>query len=158
MKLINLRSRKEPQELFSAICDNAFVSDGIRFNDKGTRPYMHVKDKGNGKFKIKCEIMGGPTKDNGFLEGTYFIGKIKKTENGSAVKGIILTAPIFHFVLFLLTAFIIAQCIFLKAINVVPVFAVIFDIMLFRNEFKKQGQIQRYLMRAIARLEKMGRS
>ena len=109
MKLINLRSRKEPSELFSAICDNSFVSDGVRFNDKGTKPHMHVKDKGNGKFKIKCEIMGGPTKDNGFLEGTYFVGRIKRTESGSVIKGIILTAPIFHFALILLTAFIIAQ-------------------------------------------------
>ncbi len=157
MKLINLHSKKEPEELFSAICDNSFVSDGIKFNDKGTKPHMHVKDKGNGKFKIKCEIMGGPTKDNGFLEGTYFKGRIKRTENGTKIKGVILTAPIFHFILILLSAVIIAQCIFLKSINVIPVFAVLFDIIMFKNEFKKQGYIQRYLIRAISRLEKKGK-
>ena len=157
MKLINLRSHKEPEELFAAICDNSFVSDGVKFNEKGTRPHMHVKDKGNGNLKIKCEIMGGPTKDNGFLEGTYFVGRIKKSERGSVIKGIILTAPIFHFALILLTAVIIAQCIFLKAINVIPVFAVLFDVLMFKNEFKKQGYIQRYLMRAISRLEKKGK-
>ena len=157
MKFINLRSSKSTEELFSAISDNSFVSDGVKFNDKGTRPHMHVKDKGNGKIKIKCEIMGGPTKDNGFLEGTFFKGSIKKCENGCKISGIILTAPIFHLVLFLLTVFIIIQCIYLKAINVIPIFAVAFDIIMFRNEFKKQGYIERYLVRAISRLEKKGK-
>ena len=99
MKRINLRTSKSPEELLGAISDNNFVSDGIKFNDKGTRPHMHVKDKGNGKIKIKCEIMGGPSKDNGFLEGTYFVGKIKASADGSQIKGIIVTAPIFHFLL-----------------------------------------------------------
>ena len=157
MKLINLRSTKAPEELFNAISDNNFVSDGVKFNDNGTRPHMHVKDKGNGKLKIKCEIMGGPTKDNGFLEGTYFKGKIRKCEEGSKISGIIVTAPIFHFLLILLTVFIIVQCIYLKAFNIIPIFPLLFDIIMFRNEFKKQGYIQRYLTRAISRLEKKGR-
>ena len=156
MKLINLRSTKAPQELLRAISDNSFVSDGVKFNDKGTRPHMHVKDKGNGKIKIKCEIMGGPTKDNGFLEGTYFKGRIKEYEGGSKISGIIVTAPIFHLVLVVLSLIIIAQCIFLKAFNPIPLFAIIFDLFMFYNEFKKQGYIQRYLMRAISRLEKNG--
>lgn len=158
MKFINLCSTKRPEELFSAISDNSFVSDGVKFNDKGTKPFMHVKDKGNGKLKIKCEIMGGPTKDNGFLEGTYFKGKIKKCEDGgSRISGIIITAPIFHFLLIVLTVLIVVQCVYLKAFNIIPVFALIFDIILFKGEFKKQGYIQRYLVRAISRLEKKGR-
>ena len=157
MKLINLRSTKSREELFSAILDNSFVSDGVKFNDKGTRPHMHVKDKGNGKLKIKCEIMGGPTKDNGFLEGTYFVGRIKEFSEGSKISGIILTAPIFHFLLIALTFFIIAQCIVLKAVNFIPVFALIFDLIMFKNEFKKQGYIERYIKRAISRLEKKGK-
>ena len=156
MKLINLRSTKGSEELFAAISDNNFVSDGVKFNDKGTRPHMHVKDKGKGKIKIKCEMMGGPTKDNGFLEGTYFVGRIKTSAEGSRIKGVVVTAPIFHFLLFALTVFIIIQCIYLKAINIIPVFAVAFDIIMFQNEFKKQGYIDRYLKRAIVRLEKKG--
>ena len=154
MKLINFSSSKTPEELINAISDNSFVSDGVKFNDKGTRPHMHVKTKENGSLRIKCEILGGPTKDNGFLEGTYFSGKITATEEGSNIKGIILTAPIFHFLLIFLTVFIIIQCIYLKAINIIPVFAVAFDIIMFKNEFKKQGYIERYIGRAIARLEK----
>jgi hypothetical protein len=42
----------------------------------------------------------------------------------------------------------------MKALNLIPVFAVLFDLLLFKNEFKKQGYIQRYLMRGISRLEK----
>ncbi len=157
MKLINLTSSKSPEELIGAISDNSFVSDGVKFNEKGTRPHMHVKDRGNGKIKIRCEIMGGPTKDNGFLEGTYFKGRIKKCEDGSKIKGLILTAPIFHFLIIALTVFIVIQCIYLKAINVIPVFAILFDVIMFKNEFKKQAYIERYLKRAIVRLEKKGR-
>ena len=156
MKLIKLRSGKNPEELLSAISDNDFVSSGITFNQNGTKPYMHVKKKPNGKIKIKCEIMGGPTKDNGFLEGTYFKGKIVECDGGSRISGIILTAPIFHALLVIFTVAIIMQCIYLKAINVIPVFAILFDIIMFKNEFKKQGYIERYLKRAIVRLEKTG--
>ena len=154
MKFIKLRSSKSPEELFRALSDNSFVSEGVKFNDKGTRPHMHVKDKGNGKIKIKCEIMGGPSKDNGFLEGTHFTGKIKECGSGSIIKGRIMTAPIFHLAMIVLIAVIIFQCIMMKALNLIPVFAVLFDLLLFKNEFKKQGYIQRYLMRGISRLEK----
>ena len=157
MKFVNFRSTVSSEELFGAISDNSFVSDGVKFNDKGTRPYMHVKDKGNGRLKIKCEMMGGPTKDNGFLEGTYFKGRIKECDGGSKISGIIVTAPIFHILLAVLTVAIIIQCIYLKAINVIPIFAVAFDIVMFYNEFKKQGYIRRYLIRAISRLEKNAR-
>lgn len=156
MKVIKLRSTREPEELFSAISDNDFVSDGITLNEKGTKPYMHVRKKKNGRIKIKCEIMGGPTKDNGFLEGTYFKGKIVKCSEGSCIEGIITTAPIFHSILVLFTVAIILQCIYLKAINIVPIFAILFDLVMFKNEFKKQGYIERYLKRAIVRLEKSG--
>ena len=154
MKRIKIKSTKSPEELLRAISDNNFVSDGVKFNDKGTHPFMHVKDKADGKIKIKCEIMGGPSKDNGFLEGTYFKGRIKPSAEGSEISGILLTAPIFHTVLIALVVVIIAQCIYLKAINVIPIFAVLFDLILFKNEFKKKGYIERYLRRAVSRLEK----
>ncbi len=154
MKRIKIRCTKSPEELLSAISDNNFVSESVKFNDKGTKPHMHVKNRGNGKIKIKCEMMGGPSKDNGFLEGTSFRGKIKSVGEGSEISGIILTAPIFHFVLIALVIVIIIQCIYLKAINVIPIFAVLFDLILFKNEFKKQGYIERYLHRAVSRLDK----
>ena len=157
MKFIKLRSSKSPEELLSAISDNDFVSEGVVFNEKGTKPYMHVKKKKNGKIKIKCEVMGGPTKDNGFLEGTYFKGKIVECDGGSRIKGIILTAPIFHVALAILTIAILIQCLYLKAINIIPVFAILFDIIMFKGEFKKQTYIERYLKRAIVRLEKKGK-
>ena len=156
MKRKKIRSTKSPEQLLLAISDNNFVSEGVKFNDKGTKPHMHVKDRGDGKIKIRCEIMGGPSKDNGFLEGTSFRGRIKKVGEGSEISGIILTAPIFHLVLIALVAVIIVQCIYLKAINVIPIFAVLFDLILFRSEFKKQGYIERYLHRAVSRLEKRG--
>ena len=82
MKRIKIRSTKSPEQLLLAISDNNFVSEGVKFNDNGTKPHMHVKDRGDGKIKIRCEIMGGPSKDNGFLEGTSFRGRIKKSARG----------------------------------------------------------------------------
>ena len=100
MKIVKLTSSRSSDELIAAISDNHFVSDGVKFNDNATKPHMHVKTKENGSMKIRCEILGGPSKDNGFLEGTYFKGKITSYSGGSLIKGVIVTAPIFHLLLF----------------------------------------------------------
>ena len=50
-----------------------------------------VVDKGE-RVKIKCEFCGRARKDNGFLEGTYFLGGIKENGDESRISGIILTA------------------------------------------------------------------
>ena len=149
MKHINLRTSKSPEELLGAISDNNFVSDGIKFNDKGTRPHMHVKDKGNGKIKIKCEIMGGPSKDNGFLEGTYFKGSVREQDGKTTVKGIVITAPIYHLILLALTIFFIYQCIAVGGISLIPIIMLLFSFFMFRDEYRKQSIIKRYIFRSL---------
>ena len=156
MKFVNIRSTASKDELLGAISDNNFVNSNVDFQSGNKTPFMHVKEK-NGRIRIKCEIMNGPTKDNGFIVGTFFVGKIKDCSGGSKLSGIILTAPIYHLIVFGFIAFVIYQCIVQKGINVIPLFVLVFDYMLFRNEFKKQGYIQRYLYRANARLEKKKR-
>ena len=152
MKRIRLDTRLSRIELLDTINNSEFVNDKVKFDDNKGRPKIHVKDNGN-RVKLKCEMVGGPTKDNGFLEGTYFIGSFKETASGTRVRGIILTAPIYHTMLILLTLFYAYRCITLGAFNPVPLILLIFSIAMFKGEFEKQGTIERYLHRAIKRAE-----
>ena len=152
MKFINLDTRLSRAELIDTINNSEFVNDKVKFDDNKGRPKIHVKDNGN-RVKLKCEMVGGPTKDNGFLEGTYFIGSFKETASGTRVRGIILTAPIYHTMLILLTLFYAYRCITLGAFNPVPLILLIFSIAMFKGEFEKQGTIERYLHRAVKRAE-----
>ena len=152
MKRIRLDTRLSRAELIDTINNSEFVNDKVKFDDNKGRPKIHVKDNGK-RVKLKCEMVGGPTKDNGFLEGTYFIGSFKETASGTRVRGIILTAPIYHTMLILLTLFYAYRCITLGAFNPVPLILLIFSIAMFKGEFEKQGMIERYLHRAIKRAE-----
>ena len=100
--------------------------------------------------------MGRPTKDNAFLMGTAFYGRITEVNGESKVKGVILTSPVYHAVVIILAIAIIPQMIYSSNISSIPVlvFAAAFEIMFFSDEFKKQGYISRYLERAVRRLEK----
>ena len=142
--------------VISYVKDNSRVNDGVRFDDKyGGRPFMHVKEK-EGRVRIKCEMMGRPTKDNGFLDGTVFRGKIKERNGVTTISGIITTSFIYHLIMILMSVFLFYQMFTKSAYGLIPifVFVVAFELMFFRDEFKKQGYIKRYLMRAVSRLEK----
>ena len=152
MKRIRFDTRLSRIELLDTINNSEFVNDKVKFDDNKGRPKIHVKDNGK-RVKLKCEMVGGPTKDNGFLEGTYFIGSFKETASGTRVRGIILTAPIYHTMLLLLTLFYAYRCITLGAFNPVPLILLIFSIAMFKGEFEKQGTIERYLHRAVKRAE-----
>ncbi|MBQ8689229.1 MAG: hypothetical protein IJ515_02575 [Clostridia bacterium] len=155
MKFIKASTKRTPSELFDILADNERVSSGVKFADKkGGKPFMHVKQNGE-KIKIKCEMMGRPTKDNGFLMGTVFYGKIKEKGGVTTVSGIILTSPIYHIIMLILAAILIVRSIMLSSISSIPilVFAIAFELMFFMDEFRKQGYIQRYIYRAVRRLE-----
>ena len=55
-------------------------------------------------------------------------------------------------IILVLIALFIVQCFRLRGISVVPPILVIFDLFMFKNEFKKQGIIKRYLNRAARRI------
>ena len=149
MKFITVKTDSTATELLAMIRDNTRVNDGVKFADKkGGKPFMHVKEK-DGKIRIKCEMMGRPTKDNGFLEGTYFAGKVKEKNGVCQISGIILTAPIYHLIFLCLFSFFIFQCISVGGISPIPIILVIFDVFMFYGEFKKQSLIKRYIFRAL---------
>lgn len=156
MKFINVTTHHSSDELISFISDNDKVSSGVKFTDKkGGRPYMHVKRKGD-RLRIRCEMVGRPSKDNGFLMGTMFFGRVSEHDGITTLKGIITTSPIYHIVMLALIVVMIVQSIVAQSLYSIPliVFAIAFEFLFFSDEFKKQGYISRYLERAVRRLEK----
>ncbi len=132
----------------SVLRDSNRVVSEERFEcPKGT-PNITLKERGS-RVKMKCQMIGGPTRDNGFLEGTYFWGSVKERVGVTSVRGVIVTAPIYHLIIIALIALLIVQCIRIGGINVFPIILVIFSIFMFKDEFKKQGIIKRYIFRAL---------
>ena len=76
MKLIKLESSATKEELLAMLSDNERVTKNVKTEDNGRKgtPFMHVKES-SGKLRIKCEYIGGATKDNAFIDGTHFSGK-----------------------------------------------------------------------------------
>ena len=153
MKIVKIESSASRSELIEIIENSELVNDKVKFDENKGRPLIHVKDNGK-RLKIKCEMIGGPTKDNGFLEGTYFIGTLKEFSGVTRLSGVILTAPVYHTFLALLMAFYVYRCISLNAFNPVPIILLAFSFLMFRSEFEKQGTIERYLRRAFRRSER----
>ena len=153
MKFIDINYEGNIDEVLKLICDNNAVNSGVVFDESKGIPQMRVKNNQNGKIKITCEMVGGPTRDNGFLVGTYFSGKLTEKDGRTRLKGILTTAPIYHTVLILFIGLFIYQCIKLGGFSVIPIFIVAFDVILFWKEFKKQGVIERYLHRAARRMK-----
>ncbi len=154
MKFIRLESRLSSDGIIEVLKDNELVNSGVKFENYV--PEMRVRQSGKdpNKIRITCEMKNTATKDNGFLVGTYFSGRFVNKNGGTYLKGHILTAPIYHAVLAILVAVFLYRCISVGGFNPIPVVLVIFDIFMFWREFKKQGMIQRYLMRAFRRAEK----
>lgn len=153
MKFIKFETQATKEELLSMLSDNDRVNKNVVFDDKRGTPFIHVKEL-SGKIKIKCEYIGGATKDNAFIDGTRFTGKITEKDGKTEIKGVIATAVVFHLILFLMFAAFIVMCFVRQGFSVVPICLIIFDVFMYKDEFKKQGIIERYIKRAIKRLEK----
>ena len=153
MKLLNLECAVPRDELLDVIANSELVNDRVRFDENKGKPRVHIKTK-NDRLKIRCEMVGGATKDNGFLEGTYFIGRLTENNGTSRLRGVILTAPIYHTFIALIMIVFVLRCIQLVAFNPVPIILLAFSFMMLRGEFEKQGTIERYLIRAVKRAEK----
>ena len=154
MKLIKLESSATKEELLAMLSDNERVTKNVKTEDNGRKgtPFMHVKES-SGKLRIKCEYIGGATKDNAFIDGTHFSGKITEKNGRTEIKGVITTALVFHLILAAFFLAFIGVCIARRGFSIVPVCLIVFDIFMYKDEFKKQGIIERYLMRAVKRLE-----
>ena len=153
MKIVNISTKTQKEELLSLIKNHELVNSGVLFDEKVGRPAIKVKEKGKRLF-ITCELLDRATKDNGFLVGTYFSGRLAERQGKTTLTGIILTAPIYHLVLFALFAAFVVMCIQKGGFSVTPVLLLVFDYFMFSLEFKKQGIIKRYLERCVKIAEK----
>ena len=147
MLFVNYTIGAPREELLSNLIDgDGFVLDE-KYGKAGGRPKMQVKIKDN-RVKIKCEMIGLPTKDNGFIQGTAFVGKISEKAGRCALSGVILTEPIYHFIFLIMLCVIIYQAITMAAIPITAIFLVLFNLLMFKDEFKKQAIIKRFIFSA----------
>ena len=148
MLFVNYKIGATREEVMNVLRDSDQVVNAEGYDTARGKPKMHLKEKGQ-RVKIRCEMTERPTKDNGFLEGTYFLGRVSEKEGRTSVKGIIITAPIYHFIFLLLFGYFIYLCFSLGGISPTPIILLVFDIFMFYGEFKKQSIIKRYIFRAL---------
>ena len=148
MKKVDIKSNASKDKILSYLKNCELVNSRVKFDAKNGKPTFFVKEKKN-FFTVKCQYQNDNVKDGGFLEGTYFIGRIIEKDGISNLKGIILTAPIYHSILLTIMAIYIVRSFVIGGFNPVPAIMFIFSIVMFRNEFGKQGVIERYLHRAV---------
>ncbi|MBR2343089.1 MAG: hypothetical protein IKA64_02435 [Clostridia bacterium] len=157
MKTVNFTTRSPAQELVTLMKNSNAVNDGVKFGDGSVKPVMRVRERGERIF-ITCEMVGGASRDNGFIVGTFFLGRVRERGGETSVRGIILTAPLFHLIMLSLIGVFIYQCIRLGGFSIIPVCIALFGFLLMKNEYKKQGIIKRYIARAIRRLDEKEQS
>ena len=76
------------------------------------------------------------------------MGKLFSWGNEVALRGLIVTAPIYHLIIAALFAFFVSQCIIKGGFTPVPIILLIFSFFMFKDEFKKQSMIKKYIFRA----------
>lgn len=148
MKFVSYDIHAPRTEVLTSLRDNDKIVEQEKFDSSRGVPRIHIKEKEKDKIKITCEYTGRATKDNGFLEGTYFLGRLTETDGVTKLKGVILTAPIYHSILAIIFVFFILQCISIGGFSPAPIILLVFSIFMFKDEFRKQSIIKRYVFRA----------
>ena len=149
MKLVNVKTTASKDALLRAIGSSEEVNRGVKFDEDRGRPLMKLKNKeGSSTLSVTCEMIGGKSKDNGFIIGTFFFGRITEKNGETRLSGMILTDPIFHLLVIAFCIYCLVQSFILKGFTPMPIFIILFTVMIFRDEYKKQGMIERYLKRA----------
>lgn len=153
MKLVNYTTRLSAQEYLGAIKDHNRINEGVAYDEKLGKPAFKVKTRGN-RIRVSCTFVGGNNRDDGYIVGTYFIGRFTERDGTTTLKGVVVTSPLFHLVLLALTILFIFKCLELGGFSVVPPIFLLISILMFRQEYKKQGIIKRYLYRAKIKTER----
>ncbi len=153
MKLVKLSLGASREELVEALSHPDRVNENVKFDERLGRPTFIFKE-GKRFVSIKCQYVGGPSKDNGFIEGTKFFGRITEKNGRTHLSGIITTAPIYHSFMLMLTVLFLLQCIKLGGISIVPICILAFSLLMYKDEFRKQGLIKRYIERTFRYLTK----
>ena len=152
MRFVRLRTTVPAREMKEILSDPERVNENVRFDEKKGTPKMKPTFRDD-RLRVKCEMMNRPTKDNGFLVGTYFTGKLSERDGVTTLSGIIVTEPIFHLIFFALVVYFVILCFSVGGFSVVPICLCVFVVVMFWKEYQKQGIIERYLARAFRRAE-----
>ena len=148
MKLVNYKTTAKREQLLSLIKDSNRVNEKVKFDDKLGRPQMFVKERKN-SITVTCRYVGGSSRDDGFIIGTFFWGRIVEKNGETRLNGVTLTAPLFYAAILGLLVYSIIRGIALGGFNPIALILAVASYLMFRGEFKKQGVIERYLHRAI---------
>lgn len=149
MRFVKYDIHAKRDDVLASLAENDKIVSQEKFDLSNGKPRIHIKEKSNNKVIIRCEYVGGRTKDNGFLEGTYFVGKLSEVDETTKISGIIITAPIYHSIIALLMSFFVYQCVVKSGFSPIPIIALVFSFIILRDEFRKQGIIKRYIFRAL---------
>ena len=148
MKFVSVKSGASEESILSALKSSDKVNERVKFDEKQGRPVMKLKERGKALY-MSCEMVGGPTKDNGFLIGSFFLGRLTRKGDECRLRGILLTAPIYHLALLAFCAYFAVQAFIVGGIPIVPIIVAAFSLLVFKDEFKKQGIIKRFILRAV---------
>ena len=152
MRFVRLKTTVPAREMKKILSDPERVNENVRFDEKKGTPKMKPTFRDD-RLRVKCEMMNRPTKDNGFLVGTYFTGKLSERDGVTTLSGIIVTEPIFHLIFLALFVYFVILCFSVGGFSVVPICLCVFVVVMFWKEYQKQGIIERYLARAFRRAE-----
>ena len=152
MRFVRLKTTVPAHEMKEILSDPKRVNENVRFDEKKGTPKMKPTFRDD-RLRVKCEMMNRPTKDNGFLVGTYFTGKLSERDGVTTLSGIIVTEPVFHLLFLALFAYFVILCFSVGGFSVVPICLCVFVVVMFWKEYQKQGIIERYLARAFRRAE-----
>lgn len=152
MRFVRLKTTVPAHEMKEILSDPKRVNENVRFDEKKGIPKMKPTFRDD-RLRVKCEMMNRPTKDNGFLVGTYFTGKLSERDGVTTLSGIIVTEPVFHLLFLALFAYFVILCFSVGGFSVVPICLCVFVVVMFWKEYQKQGIIERYLARAFRRAE-----
>ena len=157
MKFVSIKSSATEKDVVDALGNSEKVNERVQFDERRGRPLMKLKRKKNTLY-ISCEMIGGPAKDNGFIIGSFFLGRIKQRAYGSKITGILLTAPLYHLVLLGFCTYFLIRSIQVHGIAPLPFIIAATSLLFFKDEFKKQGIIKRYIKRAVRYAERLSSS
>ncbi len=158
MKFVNFKIPEDREAVLTSIADYRIANRKRKSEENAPIPSATVKRWGHDVFRIRCNYVGGPTRDDGFVEGTFFIGKLKNTEKGCRMKGIILTEPVFHTLFFGVFIYLVIKAVEQSAIPVTPLCLLAFVLFMLRKEYKKQDVLYQYLIRAVKETIEMRQS
>ena len=150
MKFIDLSIPCTREEYLDTVRDNREVNAGVRFGEDGAYPTAEIKE-GKRRLRIRCRMVGGASRDNGFFFGTYFSGTLRERDGGCRLRGVVVTEPILHLIWIAVVLYFVITCIQVGGISLIPIFLSLLMFFMFKPEYKKQGILIRYLSRAARR-------